>query len=83
MRTTVTLDADVQRQLSELAHRTGRSFKATLNDTVRRGLQQPGDRRPPPQWPVFRMGAPLVDLTKAAALADELDDRDRQAPGRE
>ena len=27
-----------------------------------------------PQWPTFDMGQPLVDLIKAMALADELDD---------
>ena len=30
-----------------------------------------------PGWPCFDLGAPLVDLTKAMALADELDDQRR------
>ena len=29
----------------------------------------------PPQWPVYDMGQPFVDLTKALALAAELDDQ--------
>jgi hypothetical protein len=48
-----------------------------LNDALRAGLK-PQKRAAvvqPPDWPVFDMGEPLVDLTKAAALADELDDR--------
>ena len=77
MRTTVTLDPDVKGLLAEAAYLRGQSFKATLNDAVRAGLaKQPLHvaRRLPPQWPVHQLGLPLVDLTKAAALADELAD---------
>ena len=38
MRTTVTLDADVEQRLREAMRRQGKSFKATLNDALRRGL---------------------------------------------
>ena len=38
MRTTVTLDKDVERMLREAMHRTRRSFKETLNAAVRMGL---------------------------------------------
>jgi hypothetical protein len=38
MRTTVTLDADVERLLKDEAHRTKRGFKAVLNDAVRSAL---------------------------------------------
>ncbi len=38
MRTTVTLDTDVERMLKEEMHRSRRSFKETLNDVVRSGL---------------------------------------------
>lgn len=38
MRTTVTLDRDVERLLREAMHRTRRSFKETLNAAVRQGL---------------------------------------------
>lgn len=75
MRTTVTLDADVQNMLKEAAHRSGKPFKVTLNDAIRAGLRpQHVARAAAPTWPVFDMGQPLVDLTKAMALADELDD---------
>jgi hypothetical protein len=37
---------------------------------------KPKSRPPPPTWPVYDMGLPLVDLTLARALADELDDQD-------
>ena len=38
MRTTVTLDSDVARKVRQVAHRTGASFKQTLNQLLRRGL---------------------------------------------
>jgi hypothetical protein len=39
MRTTVTIDNDVERMLKDTMHRTRRSFKETLNDAVRAGLR--------------------------------------------
>ena len=77
MRTTVTLDPDVQSLLKDAAHRSGKPFKATLNDAVRAALAPERQLAPPPDWPCFDLGLPLVDLTKALALADELDDRQR------
>jgi hypothetical protein len=76
MRTTVTLDPDVKALLTKAAQRTGRPFKVTLNDAVRAGLKPRRAVPPPvPDWPCHDMGVPLVDLTKALALADELDDQ--------
>ncbi len=77
MRTTVTLDADVKSLLTEFAYRSGKSFKAALNDAVRAGLAKPAAtaaKHKPPEWPVYNMGQALVDLTKANALAAELED---------
>jgi hypothetical protein len=77
MRTTVTLDADVQALLKDAAHRSGRPFKVTLNQTLRHALSAPGAAQAAaPDWPCIDMGAPVVDLTKAMALADELEDLD-------
>jgi hypothetical protein len=46
MRTTVTLDNDVQRLLKDEMHRRRQSFKETLNTAVRNGLQtKPPQRR--------------------------------------
>ena len=42
MRTTVTLEADVERRLREEMRRKGKGFKETLNDALRRGLGQSG-----------------------------------------
>ena len=38
MRTTVTLDADVEQRLREAMRMQGKGFKETLNDALRRGL---------------------------------------------
>ncbi len=38
MRTTVTLEKDVERMLRDAMHRSRKSFKQTLNDAVRAGL---------------------------------------------
>ena len=40
MRTTVTLDRDLERVLRETAARTHRPFKKVLNDTLRAGIEQ-------------------------------------------
>lgn len=77
MRTTVTLDNDVQVLLKKAMRQRDTSFKQALNDAVRAGL---GKARPkdaaPKTWdfPTYDMGVPLVDLTKANALAGELED---------
>ena len=78
MRTTVTLEPEVKALLAEAAYRTGKPFKVVLNEAVRTALAPKAARlqqRRPPQWPVHDLGRPMVDLTKATALADELTDR--------
>jgi hypothetical protein len=41
VRTTVTLESDVERLIREKMHRSRKSFKKTLNDAVRQGLKSP------------------------------------------
>ncbi len=76
MRTTLTLEPDVQQLLEQAMRETDSSFKRVVNDALRRGLR-PHDRaaRKPFVQRVFDGGVPLVDLTKAAALAAELEDQ--------
>ena len=77
MRTTVTLDTDVQVLLKKAMRKRDTSFKQTLNDAVRKGLGRPQPKASTPsEWafPTYDMGVPLVDLTKANALAGELED---------
>jgi hypothetical protein len=76
MRTTVTLDPDVERLLKEAAHETRRSFKQVLNDAVRTGLRASAttSRRRRFSVKARPMGLrPGVDPTRLAELADELE----------
>lgn len=76
MRTTLTLDDDLARQLKEQARRSGKSFKEVVNATLRHGLargHKPADRLPPfrvkPKVCGFRSG---VDSMKLNQLNDEM-----------
>ncbi|NRF72337.1 antitoxin [Aquincola sp. S2] len=79
MRTTITLDPDVKALLAEAAYRSGKPFKVTLNDAVRAGLAPRYGKAPAPDWPCHDLGSARVDLTKALALADELEDQEQAA----
>lgn len=76
MRTTITLEPDVEALLKRSMRERGITFKDAVNEAVRAGLAKPVENVPPFKQRAFHMGAPLVDLTKALALADELDDID-------
>jgi hypothetical protein len=69
MRTTVTLDTDVVAALQRAAPERGTSFKAVLNDAVRRGpTGEPARRRY--RKPSRDMGLrPGFDIDKALTLA--------------
>ena len=76
MRTTVTLDKDVERMLREKMHRARASFKKTLNDTLRTGLVAKSDRSKPSRFTLkarpmnARAGIDPAGFNK---LADELE----------
>ncbi len=76
MRTTVTLDRDVERMLREAMHSSRRSFKETLNATLRAGLT--GKRAPAKRAPFVVKARPMglrqgIDPTSFNKLADELE----------
>ena len=75
MRTTVTIDPDVQALLRKAMRERGEPFKQVLNAALREGLRG-GERKPakPFRQRTFDLGKPLVDLTKALSLAAELED---------
>ncbi len=75
MRTTVTLDADVQRLLKDAEHGIDRPPKQVLDDAMRARLGRGTAEVPPFKQPVFSLGRAQIDLTKAGSLADELEDR--------
>jgi hypothetical protein len=77
MRTTLTIDDALLRQLRQQALDTGKPFKQVVNDTLRAGLTQTASpRREPYRCPTFSIGAlaPGLDLTKANQLAAALED---------
>lgn len=75
MRTTVTLDPDVEALLRKTVRERGEPFKQVLNAAIRDGLSSSRRKTAKPfKQRTFDMGRPLVDLTKALSLAAELDD---------
>ncbi len=64
MRTTVTLDKDVERLVRDAMHRSRKSFKAALNDGLRAGL---GARR------ALVASAPFIVKARALGLRAGID----------
>lgn len=73
MRTTVTLEPDVEALLRKLMRERGLSFKQALNHAVRSGLVSEQTRF---ETPTRDMGAPTVPLDKALELAGALEDEE-------
>lgn len=71
MRTTVTLEPDVERLIKKRMKARGIGFKEALNDAVRAAFDESAE---PVDFPTYDMGKPKVDLTKALQLAGELED---------
>lgn len=74
MRTTVTLDPDVEARLREVARERGVSFKEALNSAVRAGLmatRRSREYRTPSRSLGLRPG---VSLDKALQMAADLED---------
>ncbi len=76
MRTTLTIDPDVERLLQREMRRTDRSMKAVVNDALRVGLGVRGKTRRLPPFRVephaFRF-KPGVDVDRLNQLVDELE----------
>ncbi len=77
MRTTLTLDDDVAAKLKAEARRSGRSFRAIVNDTLRQGL---ATRRAAPTLNPFKVTArdlgkllPGLNLDSVADLLEQVE----------
>jgi hypothetical protein len=75
MRTTVTLDPDVEAKLRAVMRERGVSFKVAVNEAIRSGLSAPAEQARP-----FRVkSAPLgarFNIDKALTIAGELEDEE-------
>ena len=71
MRTTLTLEPDVEMLVRETIYKTGKTLKQAVNDALRVGLgaKTKAVKTERFVFPTYDMGVPLVDLTKALALA--------------
>jgi hypothetical protein len=78
MRTTLTIEDRIARDLKQLAHRSGKPFKVVVNETLEAGLVACQERSKPKRYSIRALSLggvrPDVDLDKALALADTLDD---------
>jgi hypothetical protein len=79
MRTTLTIDDGLMRQLRQKALDSGKPFKQVVDETLRAGLERlvPVER-PRYVCPTFSMGEPRwpVNFDRALALAAELEDQE-------
>lgn len=76
MRTTVTLDPDVDLLIKRAMQEKGLTFKEAVNHAIRAGAA-PRRRAPRLSFETYDMGEALVDVTKALQLAGELEDQER------
>jgi hypothetical protein len=76
MRTTLTLDDDLARELREKAHKTGSPFKEVVNKAIRAGLENIDKPKQikPYKCKAYPLGyPPRADLDHALNLADRLE----------
>lgn len=73
MRTTITLEPDVEALVKQAMKETGRGLKAVVNDSLRELLE---DRVAADEdlVPVFDLGEPLIDINRAIEILDEIED---------
>lgn len=76
MRTTVTLDPDVEAHVRRVMRQRGLTFEQAINDAIRRGFETRG-REPDVATRTFAMGEPTVPLDVARRLAAGLEDGER------
>lgn len=77
MRTTLTLDPDVERLLREEMHRVRRPYKQVVNDAIRRGLAPRLSDAPVRPYRVAVHNANLkagIDAGSLNRLVDEMED---------
>lgn len=73
MRTTVTLDPDTRLLVEHAMRERGLTFKDAVNAAIRAGLGKPGEQ-PGTYTTPRELGPARVDVTKALAVAGQLED---------
>ena len=80
VRTTLTIEDRIARDLKLIAHRSGKPFKVVVNETLQAGLAAAQERRKPRRYRLRAVSLGSVrrgvDLDKALALADSLEDEE-------
>ena len=80
MRTTLTIDDKIAKALKDAAHRSGKSYKQVVNETLRAGLSSNRvmDNAKPYRLKPVSMGdvAGAYNLTKVLELADYLEEEE-------
>jgi hypothetical protein len=79
MRTTLTLDDHLAKELKEVAHRSGKPFKQVVNETLRNGLCARHAAGPPKPFKLETVSLgfyPGVNIDKALALSDAIEDEE-------
>jgi hypothetical protein len=76
MRTTVTVDDDVEELLRQAMQQTGQSFKTTLNQAIRKGLATVAPGEPEPPFVIMSQSMGLragIDPAQLQHVGDELE----------
>jgi hypothetical protein len=76
MRTTVTLDSDVEQLLRDAMQRTRQSFKKTINQAIRRGLAETAQAEAEPPFEIVARPLGLragIDPARLNQLSDDLE----------
>lgn len=76
MRTTITLDPDVEALLKRLMIERGVSFKVAVNEALRSALSSSSPADPAYETPTFAMGEFLLDVTHANRIVADLEDEE-------
>ena len=69
----MTLEDDVTAGIQREVHRTGRSFKAVVNEALRHGLERPPERAPFRVTPYDLQRRPGFDIDDIEGLLDRLE----------
>jgi len=79
MRTTLTIEDRIARDLKEVAHRTGKALKVVVNETLKAGLAASREKKPKRyRLAAVSLGAVQrgINLDKSLALANALEDEE-------